>query len=70
VHGGWLLLQALGIFAVAVGVRSVAAGVNAWRTLGRRAVGTVGAITWWGMHLGAVSLLVIAAYWGVFPAVL
>ena len=70
VHGGWLLVEGLGIFAVAVGVRSIAAAINAWRTLGRRAGGTVGVLTWWGVHLGSASVLAIAAYWGVFPAVL
>ncbi|WP_235857133.1 alpha/beta hydrolase family protein [Occultella glacieicola] len=70
VHGGWVLLQAVGIFAVAVGVRSVAAGINARRTLGAAATGAVGRITWWGVHVGATVLLLIAAYWGVFPSVL
>ncbi|CAM3697641.1 S9 family peptidase [Occultella aeris] len=70
VQGGWVLLQAVGIFAVAVGVRSVSAGINARRTLGAEATGAVGRITWWGVHLGATVVLLIAAYWGVFPSVL
>lgn len=67
VHGGWILLHALGILAVAVGVRSVAAGWNAWRTLRRRAVSVGSAVIWGSTHLGAAAMLLIAAYWGVFP---
>ncbi|UFU04932.1 alpha/beta hydrolase family protein [Ruania halotolerans] len=67
VHGGWVALHALGILAVAVGVRSVDAAANARRTLGRTAFSAGHAVIWWSAHLGATSLLVIAAYWGVFP---
>jgi len=67
VDGGWIVLHALGILAVAVAVRSVAAGWNAWRTLGRRAMSIGSAVIWGSAHLGAAALLLIAAYWGVFP---
>ena len=69
VHGGWLLLHALGILAVAVGVRSVASAWNAWRTLGRRALSAGALVVWTSVHLGSAALLLIAAYWGVFPTV-
>lgn len=69
VHGGWLLLHALGILAVAVGVRSVAAAWNAWRTLGKRALSAGALVIWGSTHVGAAGVLLIAAYWGVFPTV-
>ncbi|SED98518.1 alpha/beta hydrolase family protein [Ruania alba] len=67
VHGGWIALHALGILTVGVGVRSVDAAANARRTLGRTAFSARQAVIWWSAHLGATSLLIIAAYWGVFP---
>ncbi|WP_235019958.1 alpha/beta hydrolase family protein [Ruania rhizosphaerae] len=67
VNGGWVALHALGILAVAVGVRSVDAAVNAWRTLGGGKLALGHATIWWTTHVGATSLLLISAYWGVFP---
>lgn len=69
VNGGWLLLHGLGIFAVAVAVRSMASAWNAWRTLGRRALSAGALVIWGSIHLGGAALLLIAAYWGVFPTV-
>ncbi|UFU01743.1 alpha/beta hydrolase [Ruania suaedae] len=69
VNGGWVALHALGILAVAVGVRSVDAAVNAWRTLGGRRFAPGQVLIWWAAHLGAALLLLISAYWGVFPTV-
>jgi len=69
VNGGWILLHALGIFSVAIGVRSVAALWNAWRTIGRGMLSAGGATIWWASHIGSAALLLIAAYWGVFPAI-
>ncbi|QGH69549.1 S9 family peptidase [Pseudactinotalea sp. HY158] len=67
VIGGWILVQLLGIFAVVVGVVSVRAAMHA------RRAGTYFTVTdkvsWWATHVGSLALLLVAAYWGVFPAV-
>ena len=70
VNGGWILLHALGIFSVAIGVRSVAALWNARRSVGTRTLSPGAATIWWSSHIGSAALLLIAAYWGVFPTVL
>lgn len=70
VNGGWILLHALGILSVAIGVRSVAMVWNARRTIGRGVFSVGSATIWWSAHLGSAALLLIAAYWGVFPTVL
>lgn len=70
VNGGWILLHALGILAVALGVRSVAALWNARRTMGRGVLSAGTTLIWWSAHIGSAALLLIAAYWGLFPTVL
>lgn len=66
VQGGWLVVQAIGIVAVSVLVVSTARVVAAVRSGGLRGAGWLGWLTIAGVHVGALSLLVIAAYWGVF----
>jgi dienelactone hydrolase len=70
VQGGWLAVQLLGFTTVAIFVNSVARAVVAGRA-GRLAnTGWIGVLTIAGVHVGCLVLLVIAAYWGVFPPVL
>ncbi len=70
VQGGWLLVQALGVTSVIVFVvstaRVLAAGQNG------RLAGTswIGILTVAGVHVGCLVLLLVAAYWGIFPPVL
>jgi len=72
VLGGWIVVQAAAWFAAAVLVRSVTVArplhPGRWSGGDERA-GLAGRVLWWCTHAGAVGLLVIAAYWGVYPAV-
>ena len=72
VLGGWVVVQAVGVLAAAVLVRSVWVAKpfhpERWSRGDERA-GLAGKLLWWGTHAGAVGLLLIAAYWGVYPAV-
>ncbi len=72
VLGGWVLVQAVGVLAVAVLVRSVMIArplsPGLWDSADARA-GTAGRVLWWCTHAGAVGLLLVAAYWGVYPAI-
>ncbi len=67
VQGGWLGIQAVAVGVTAVGVWSA----SSWLRVRRSGVrtGTVGTITLVGTHLGALGLLLAAAYWGVFPTI-
>lgn len=73
VLGGWLLVRAVGVLAAAVLVRSVVVAHpwNARRgrgwTSGDERAGRAGRLMWWCTHAGAVGMLLIAAYWGVYP---
>lgn len=67
VIGGWILVQVLGVFAVTVAVVSVRTAYRA-RKHGTR-FSTADKLSWWATHAGALALLLVAAYWGVFPAV-
>src|SRR5690625_1124190 len=64
VVGGYLLVMATGVLAAWVLHSSLEQTLRhrdaAWRGPGR--------LVWWCVHLGAVSLLIIAAYWGVYPS--
>lgn len=72
VLGGWVVVQAVGVLAVAVLVRSVLVArpwsSSRWAASDRRA-GLAGRLLWWCTHAGALGLLLIAAYWGVYPPV-
>lgn len=72
VLGGWVLVQAVGVLAAVVLVRSVQVAKpfhpERWSSGDERA-GRAGRLLWWATHAGAVGLLLIAAYWGVYPAV-
>lgn len=70
VQGGWLALEALAVTAAALLVVSASHVLVAWRSGRLRATGWAGRVTIAGVHLGALSLLVVAAYWGLFPPVL
>lgn len=73
VLGGWLLVQATGVLAAGVLVHSVMVAKpfhpSRWSGGDERA-GLAGRMLWWCTHAGALGLLLIAAYWGVYPAVL
>lgn len=65
VVGGYFLVLATGVLATGVLYTSLeqtqrVRTAGPWRSPGR--------LVWWLVHLGAVSLLLIAAYWGVFPS--
>lgn len=64
VVGGYLLVLATGVLAAWMLYASVE------QTLRHRDVGWrgPGRLVWWTVHLGAASLLLICAYWGVYPA--
>ncbi len=65
VLGGWALVHVTGLFAVVVAVLSIRRSYLARKrgqTLSRAT--RAGA---WSCHLGALAMLIIAAYWGVFP---
>lgn len=65
VLGGWALVNLTGVFGVVVAVISLRRAYLArrnGRTLSR--LTRAGA---WTCHLSALAILVIAAYWGVFP---
>ncbi len=72
VLGGWIVVQAVGVLAATVLVHSVWTAKpfhpERWSKRDRRA-GRSGVLLWWGTHLGALGLLLVAAYWGVYPAV-
>lgn len=70
VQGGWLVVQSLGVAAVAVFVTSAARVIDAGRAGRLASTGWVGLLTIAGVHVGSLVLLVVAAYWGVFPTVL
>ncbi len=73
VLGGWIAVQAAGAFAAAVLVHSVMVAKpfhpGRWSSDDERA-GLAGRLLWWATHAGALGLLLIAAYWGVYPPVL
>lgn len=66
--GGWVLVQATGVLAAAVLVRSVQVALRERRAADGPA-GAVAAVSWSLVHAGAVAFMLIAAYWGVYPAV-
>lgn len=72
VLGGWVVVQAAGVLAAAVLVHSVMVAKpfhpERWSSGDERA-GLAGRLLWWATHAGALGLLLIAAYWGVYPAV-
>lgn len=68
VQGGWLGVQIVGIATAAIGVWSLGHWLAIRR--GGRRTGTVATITLVATHLGALVLLLSAAYWGVFPTLL
>jgi dienelactone hydrolase len=70
VHGGWLAVQLLGIATAALFVTSVARVVSAGRAGRLARTGWTGLLTIAGVHVGCFVLLLVAAYWGVFPPVL
>lgn len=70
VQGGWLVVQALGIGAVVLLVVSVARVAGAIREGRLGSTGWIGLLTIAGVHVGTAVLLVVAAYWGIFPTVL
>lgn len=70
VHGGWLAVQVLGMATAAIFVSSVAQVVRAFRAGRLARTGWIGLLTIAGVHVGCLVLLVVAAYWGVFPPVL
>ncbi len=70
VQGGWLTVQALGVATVAVFVTSVARVLGAARSGLLTSTGWIGLVTIAGVHVGSLVLLLVAAYWGVFPPVL
>lgn len=66
VIGGYLVVLGAGVLAAWVLLNSLEHTVRRrespqWRRPGR--------LVWWTVHVGAVSLLMIAAYWGVFPSI-
>ena len=65
VVGGYVLVLAVGVLAAWVLHASIGAAIRfqesiRWTRLGR--------VIWSATHLGALGLLLIAAYWGVFPS--
>lgn len=67
VWGGWAVVNISGIFAVAIASASLRQAYLRHRSGQPLPCGVrLGA---WGCHLGALGLLLIASYWGVFPAV-
>lgn len=65
-RGGWALVQASGIGAVLILATSMRTSFTAGRGgEGRRPTGITGV---WLCHAGALMLLALAAYWGMFPA--
>ncbi|MEE6272547.1 alpha/beta hydrolase family protein [Georgenia wangjunii] len=68
VQGGWLGIQALAVGATALAVASA----SRWRRLADEgaAFGAVGRITLVSVHLGALTLLLLAGYWGIFPTLM
>lgn len=70
VYGGWLAVQILGITTAGLFVVSVARVLAAGRAGRLARTGWIGLLTIAGIHVGCLVLLVIAAYWGVFPAAL
>lgn len=73
VLGGWVVVQLVGALAAGVLVHSVMVAKpfhpERWGGGDERA-GLAGRLLWWATHLGALGLLLIAAYWGVYPPVL
>ncbi|GAA4432640.1 alpha/beta hydrolase [Georgenia halophila] len=74
VQGGWLVVQATGVLAAVMVVLTVSAARRArraggtWRSSGRfrRTAGLVATVS---VVAGGLVLLLSAAYWGVYPAV-
>ncbi len=67
VLGGWVLVYLSGIFASLVAVISLRRSYLARRN--RNALSTLTRTGVWLCHIGALAMLLIASYWGVFPAV-
>lgn len=66
VWGGWVGVQVAGVFGVGVGVLSMRRVYRATRlSTIPRGLGLMGV---WACHLGALFMLLIGSYWGVFPA--
>ncbi len=65
VTGGYVVVLAVGVLAAGALFTSVE---RAWRSRGSGQWRRSGRLLWWTTHLGALSLLIIAAYWGVFPS--
>jgi dienelactone hydrolase len=70
VQGGWFALEVVAVATAGLLVVSGARVLQAWRSGRLHATGWVGRITLVGVHGGSLGLLVIAAYWGLFPPVL
>ncbi|PFG41271.1 hypothetical protein ATJ97_3819 [Georgenia soli] len=70
VQGGWLAVQVAGILAAVMVVMTVAAALRQVRTRGARSTGAMGKACVACVVAGSLVLLVSAAYWGVYPAVL
>ncbi|MDD9207470.1 acyl-CoA thioester hydrolase/BAAT C-terminal domain-containing protein [Georgenia sp. 10Sc9-8] len=70
VQGGWLAVQAVGVLAGALMVFSAAHAMQVLRARTPERPGVVAWSVYGSAHLGCLVLLVNAAYWGVFPAVL
>ena len=66
VTGGWLVVRALGLAAVAAGVLAVARIRRARLSGVRAAPGLVRPVALWAVGVAASVLLVVLAYWGVF----
>ena len=69
VHGGWLVVQMLGVATAVAYVLSVSRAVVAGRASQLGRTGWIGLLTIAGVHVGTLALLIFAAYWGVYPAV-
>ncbi|MPV37190.1 alpha/beta hydrolase family protein [Georgenia subflava] len=70
VQGGWLAVQVVGILAAVMLVLTVGAGWRSYRGTGPSRTGALGWASVLCVVTGSLVLLVAAAYWGVYPAVL
>ncbi|WP_418608354.1 hypothetical protein [Georgenia sp. SUBG003] len=70
VQGGWLAVQLVGILAAVMVVMTVACAARQAGSRGARPSGALGRACVACVVAGSLVLLVSAAYWGVYPAVL
>jgi dienelactone hydrolase len=70
VQGGWFALEVVAVTTAGVLVVSASRVLRAWRSTALHATGWISRITLLGVHGGSLGLLVVAAYWGLFPPVL